>query len=108
VVNDQMREHVGKPAIGSWAAKEMIGDRVTMYVTKSGRIRAATPWSPGWPAPTTRSACPIFHFTLAGDAISRSSRLGLSLALIGAIAGLQVSTDPPNILDAERRVETAH
>ena len=49
-----------------------------------------------------------FHFTLAGDAISRSSRLGLSLALIGAIAGLQVSTDPPNILDAERRVETAH
>jgi hypothetical protein len=43
VVNDQMREHVGKPAIGSWAAKEMIGDRVTMYVTKSGRIRAATP-----------------------------------------------------------------
>jgi hypothetical protein len=35
VVNDKMREDVGKAAIGSWAAKEMIGDRVTMYVTKS-------------------------------------------------------------------------
>jgi hypothetical protein len=76
VVNDQMREHVGKAAIGSWAAKERIGDRVTMYVTKS----AAHPGGHAVIARVTgaydkiRVPDPLelrFYFTLAGDAISQ-------------------------------------
>jgi ketosteroid isomerase-like protein len=35
IVNDQQREHVGKAAIRAWAAKEIVGDHVTMYVTAS-------------------------------------------------------------------------
>jgi len=33
LVNDQRREHQGKDAIRRWADKEIIGDKVTMYVT---------------------------------------------------------------------------
>jgi ketosteroid isomerase-like protein len=33
VVNDQQCQHLGKDAIRRWADKEIIGDRVTMYVT---------------------------------------------------------------------------
>jgi ketosteroid isomerase-like protein len=32
IVNDQLREYRGKEAIKSWAARDIIGDRVTMYV----------------------------------------------------------------------------
>jgi ketosteroid isomerase-like protein len=34
LVNDQLRDHCGKPAIREWAARDIIGDRVTMYVVK--------------------------------------------------------------------------
>lgn len=34
VVNDQLRDHWGKPAITEWAARDVIGDRLTMYVVK--------------------------------------------------------------------------
>jgi hypothetical protein len=34
LVNDQLRDHWGKPAIREWAARDIIGDRVTMYVVK--------------------------------------------------------------------------
>lgn len=32
IVNDQLREYRGKAAIKSWAARDIIGDHVTMYV----------------------------------------------------------------------------
>jgi hypothetical protein len=32
VVNDQLREYWGKNAIKGWAARDIIGDHVTMYV----------------------------------------------------------------------------
>jgi hypothetical protein len=35
LVNDQQREHLGKAAIRRWAEKEIVGDKVTMYVTDS-------------------------------------------------------------------------
>jgi len=34
LVNDQLRDHWGKPAIREWAAREVIGDRLTIYVVK--------------------------------------------------------------------------
>ena len=34
VVNDQLREYRGKEAIKGWAARDIIGDHVTMYVVK--------------------------------------------------------------------------
>jgi ketosteroid isomerase-like protein len=34
VVNDQQREHVGKAAIRAWAAQEIVGDHVTLYLTE--------------------------------------------------------------------------
>jgi ketosteroid isomerase-like protein len=35
LVNDQLREHWGKKAIKSWAARDIIDDHVTMYVVKA-------------------------------------------------------------------------
>jgi ketosteroid isomerase-like protein len=35
VVNDQLRDHWGKPAIREWAARDVIGDRLTIYVVKA-------------------------------------------------------------------------
>jgi ketosteroid isomerase-like protein len=34
IVNDQMREYVGTDAIRAWLAKEIAGDKVTMFVTQ--------------------------------------------------------------------------
>jgi hypothetical protein len=34
LVNDQLRDYWGKPAIAEWAAREIIGDRMTMAVVK--------------------------------------------------------------------------
>jgi SnoaL-like domain len=33
LVNDQLRDHWGKPAIRQWAARDVIGERLTMEVT---------------------------------------------------------------------------
>jgi hypothetical protein len=35
LVNDQLRDHWGKPAIREWAARDVIGDRLTIYVVKA-------------------------------------------------------------------------
>jgi hypothetical protein len=35
MVNDQLREYRGKKAIRDWAAREIVGDRVTMYVVRA-------------------------------------------------------------------------
>jgi ketosteroid isomerase-like protein len=35
LVNDQQREHAGKTAIRNWADHEIVGDKVTMYVTET-------------------------------------------------------------------------
>jgi hypothetical protein len=35
MVNDQLREYWGKKAIREWAARDLVGDRVTMYVVKA-------------------------------------------------------------------------
>jgi hypothetical protein len=76
VANDQMREHVGKAAIGSWAAEEMIGDRVTMDVTKSAARPGAHAMIARVTGPYDKISLPDplelrFYFTLAGDAISQ-------------------------------------
>jgi hypothetical protein len=34
LVNDQLRDYWGKPAIGEWAKRDIIGERLTMNVTK--------------------------------------------------------------------------
>jgi hypothetical protein len=34
LVNDQLRDYWGKPAIREWASRDIIGERLTMYVTK--------------------------------------------------------------------------
>ena len=34
LVNDQLRDYWGKPAIREWAKRDIIGDRLTMDVTK--------------------------------------------------------------------------
>jgi len=34
LVNDQLRDHWGKPAIREWVKREIIGVRLTMNVTK--------------------------------------------------------------------------
>jgi hypothetical protein len=34
LVNDQLRDHWGKPAIREWAKRDIIGDRLTMKVTR--------------------------------------------------------------------------
>jgi ketosteroid isomerase-like protein len=35
LVNDQLREYWGKADIGAWAAKSVVGDRLTIYVVKA-------------------------------------------------------------------------
>jgi ketosteroid isomerase-like protein len=35
VANDQMRHHAGREAIRAWLAKEMAGERATMFVTET-------------------------------------------------------------------------
>jgi len=35
LVNDQLREYWGKAAISEWAAREIVGQRLTMYVVKA-------------------------------------------------------------------------
>jgi hypothetical protein len=34
LVNDQLRDYWGKPAISGWAKRDIIGERLTMNVTK--------------------------------------------------------------------------
>ena len=34
LVNDQLRDYWGKPTIGEWAKRDIIGERLTMNVTK--------------------------------------------------------------------------
>jgi len=34
LVNDQLRDYWGKPAIREWARRDIIGDRLTMNITK--------------------------------------------------------------------------
>ena len=34
LVNDQLRDYWGKPAIREWAKRDIIGERLTMKVTK--------------------------------------------------------------------------
>jgi len=34
LVNDQLRDYWGKPAIGEWARRDIIGERLTMKVTQ--------------------------------------------------------------------------
>ena len=34
LVNDQLRDYWGKPAIREWAERDIIGERLTMKVTK--------------------------------------------------------------------------
>ncbi|HEX4113289.1 MAG TPA: nuclear transport factor 2 family protein [Stellaceae bacterium] len=74
-VNDNHREFRGKAAIRQFAAKEIVGDKVTMAVTEirehGGMIAVAAKVDGNFdksklPDPLTLS----FYFTLAGDKIA--------------------------------------
>jgi ketosteroid isomerase-like protein len=74
LVNDQQREYVGRGAIREWAAREIVGDRVTMFVTKAMRrgddavVTADIDGDydkTGLPAPLTLT----FYFSVRGDRI---------------------------------------
>jgi ketosteroid isomerase-like protein len=55
LVNDQLRDHWGKPAIREWVKREIIGVRLTMNVTKVINQNRASVRSAGhgisWPPP---------------------------------------------------------
>jgi ketosteroid isomerase-like protein len=76
IANDQMRHYAGREAIQAWLAKEIAGDRVTMFVTEilrhSGGVAVLAKVTgdydkTGLPDPLELR----FYFTLAGDAIAQ-------------------------------------
>jgi ketosteroid isomerase-like protein len=76
IANDQMRHYKGREAIRAWLAKEIAGDRVTMFVTEILRhpggvaVRAKVTGDydkTGLPDPLELR----FYFALAGDAIAQ-------------------------------------
>ena len=77
LVNDQQRDHWGRPAIREWLAREIIGDHVTMYVTESrkhtdGRCFVVakvtgTYDKTGLPDPLTLR----FYFSATGDLLTQ-------------------------------------
>lgn len=76
LVNDRQREYAGPDAIRGWAAREIIGDRVTMAVTTTevrGDNVAVTATidgdydKTGLPTPLSLT----FYFSVAGDRISQ-------------------------------------
>jgi len=76
IANDQMRHYEGRDAIRAWLAKEIAGDRVTMFVREilhhSGGVAILAKVTgdydkTGLPDPLELR----FYFTLAGDAIAQ-------------------------------------
>lgn len=76
IANDQMRHYEGRDAIRAWLAKEIAGDRVTMFVTEIvhhlGGVAILAKVTgdhdkTGLPDPLELR----FYFTLAGDAIAQ-------------------------------------
>lgn len=76
IANDQMRHYEGRDAIRAWLAKEIAGDRVTMFVTEilhyPGGVAILAKVTgdydkTGLPDPLDLR----FYFTLAGDAIAQ-------------------------------------
>ncbi|PAK14636.1 nuclear transport factor 2 family protein [Burkholderia ubonensis] len=76
IANDQMRHYGGRDAIRAWLAKEIAGDRVTMFVTEIlhhlGGIAILAKVTgdydkTGLPDPLELR----FYFSLAGDAIAQ-------------------------------------
>ena len=76
IANDQMRHYEGRDAIRAWLAKEIAGDRVTMFVTQIlhhlGGVAILAKVTgdydkTGLPDPLELR----FYFTLAGDAIAQ-------------------------------------
>ena len=76
IANDQMRHYEGRDAIRAWLAKEIAGDRVTMFVTEilhhPGGVAVLAKVTgdydkTGLPDPLELR----FYFTLAGEAIAQ-------------------------------------
>jgi SnoaL-like domain len=76
LVNDQLREYVGVSAIRNWAAREIIGDRVTMEVigtaVRGNNIAVVANIDgeydkTGLPTPLTLT----FYFSVSGDRIEQ-------------------------------------
>jgi ketosteroid isomerase-like protein len=76
IANDQMRHYAGREAIRAWLAKEIAGDRVTMFVTETLRHPGGVAVLAKVTGDYDKTGLPDplelrFYFTLAGDAIAQ-------------------------------------
>ena len=59
LVNDHRCDFPGSAAIRAWAAREIVGDRVTMDVVSGRAAATASPSARASTATSTRKGCPI-------------------------------------------------
>ena len=76
IANDQMRHYEGHDAIRAWLAKEIAGDRVTMFITEILHHRGGVAVLAKVTGDYDKTGLPDplelrFYFTLAGDAIAQ-------------------------------------
>ena len=76
IANDHMRHYAGREAIRAWLAKEIAGDRVTMFVTEiqrhSGGVAVLAKVTGDYDKTGLPDPLEIrFYFALAGDAIAQ-------------------------------------
>jgi len=76
IANDQMRHYEGRDAIRTWLAKEIAGDRVTMFVTEILRHPGGVAVLAKVTGDYDKTGLPDplelrFYFTLAGDVIAQ-------------------------------------
>ena len=76
IANDQMRHYEGRDAIRAWLAKEIAGDRVTMFVTEILRHPGGVAVLAKVTGDYEKTGLPDplelrFYFTLAGDVIAQ-------------------------------------
>ena len=76
LVNDQRREYRGRAAIRSWAAREIVGDKVTMHPTQVTRNHDNVVVTAAMDGNYDKSGLPdplflTFYFSLHGDRIAQ-------------------------------------
>ncbi|WP_395678123.1 hypothetical protein [Inquilinus sp.] len=76
LVNDQLRDHWGKPAIRDWAAREIIGERLTIHVVDVVEHRSHVVVTANVNGEFDRRGLPdplvlSFYFSLLGDEIEQ-------------------------------------
>jgi hypothetical protein len=76
IANDNMRHYVGREAIRAWLAKEIAGDKVTMFVAETLRHPGGVAVLAKVTGDYDKTGLPDplelrFYFTLAGDSIAQ-------------------------------------